>query len=154
MESEFGRDSSKRDGLSYACKGCMYAYGRQYKESKRRAAGVAKKTRSGAPKKRDVERHRQTAREYKRRNAGRVNALNAKRYAAQRKAMPAWANEFFIAEAYDLAQKRSAATGFEWHVDHIVPMISDVVCGLHVEHNLQVIPAAANLKKSNRFVVE
>lgn len=34
-------------------------------------------------------------------------------------------------------------------VDHIVPLTSDLGCGLHWEGNLQVIPAAANLAKKN-----
>jgi 5-methylcytosine-specific restriction endonuclease McrA len=35
-------------------------------------------------------------------------------------------------------------------VDHIVPLKSPLVCGLHVEHNLQVIPATQNRRKHNR----
>lgn len=31
----------------------------------------------------------------------------------------------------------------------IVPLKSALVCGLHVEHNLQVIPKTENLKKFN-----
>lgn len=77
-------------------------------------------------------------------------AHTAKRRAAQLRATPAWANAFFIEEAYDLAQLRTKATDFKWHVDHIVPLLSKSVCGLHVENNLRVIPARHNQSKSNR----
>ena len=79
------------------------------------------------------------------------NARSAARRASKVRATPAWANQFFIKEAYALAQLRTKATGIEWHVDHVVPLKSKLVCGLHVEHNLQVIPATVNMSKNNRY---
>lgn len=86
---------------------------------------------------------------WKKAHPDRVNADTAKRQLRLYQAYPAWADDDIIAEAYALARLRTALTGIPWQVDHIVPLNSDLVCGLHWEGNLQVIPAVANLAKSN-----
>ena len=83
-------------------------------------------------------------------NAALTNVFNAKRRAAKLQATPAWADEFLLSEAYELAQLRSKATGVVHHVDHIVPLRGKTVCGLHCEFNVRVIPGKENLRKSNR----
>lgn len=77
-------------------------------------------------------------------------ARKALRKATLLRATPAWANPFFIEEIYDLSRRRTVATGFAWNVDHIVPLQNELVCGLHVENNLRVIPRAQNRLKHNR----
>lgn len=39
------------------------------------------------------------------------------------------------------------------HVDHIVPLQGDLISGLHVETNLQWLPAIENVRKGNSFNV-
>lgn len=87
---------------------------------------------------------------WQRNNRAKASAGWARYNAAKKRAVPGWANEFFISEVYDLANRRSQTTGFPWHVDHMVPLVSSKVCGLHVEDNLRVIPGSLNMKKSNR----
>lgn len=95
--------------------------------------------------------YRDAAKRFRQNNPGAKNADTQARRARLRKALPAWANLFFIAEIYDLAARRTRETGFRWEVDHIIPLKGKTVCGLHVENNLRVIPWIENTKKHNRF---
>ncbi len=65
-------------------------------------------------------------------------------------ASPSWADQEKIMEVYKLAAAMSSLD-IKYHVDHIVPLVSDFVCGMHVENNLQIIPEAENRKKWNRI---
>lgn len=73
------------------------------------------------------------------------------RLSLKAKAVPLWADEDDIQAFYDTAQKLNLETGIKWHVDHIVPLNSQIVCGLHVSANLQVITASENISKSNDY---
>jgi hypothetical protein len=55
-------------------------------------------------------------------------------------------------EAQFTARSRTKSTGIKHHVDHIIPLNGEVVCGLHVWNNLQVITAIENQRKSNKLV--
>ena len=77
----------------------------------------------------------------------------AKRKAAQLLATPLWASTEIINAIYKKAKQMTVDTGVQHHVDHIIPLKSKVVCGLHVESNLQILTAKQNRSKSNIFNV-
>lgn len=87
---------------------------------------------------------------YRLRNPGKWAAYCATRRALKLRATPSWADLSKIALVYELAASLSQC-GVAFEVDHIVPMNSPLVCGLHVESNLQILTEAANMSKGNRF---
>lgn len=74
------------------------------------------------------------------------NAATRKRDAKKLRATPAWANKDLIYSFYRMAKV------FGLEVDHIVPLQSRIVCGLHVEHNLQLLTREENTRKGNKLI--
>jgi hypothetical protein len=151
--ADFYRHSEMADGHLHQCKACRDAYVAAWAEKNRErrkaiANRYARNNYDGA--KASVTYKRWYEATKIRGTFGHMISRGAKARLQSPRAMPAWANQFFIDEIYDLAQLRKRHTGIEWHVDHIVPLKSSAVCGLHVEHNLQVIPGAENRSKRNR----
>lgn len=173
----FNKDQTRHDGLSSSCKVCakqaVAEWRRKnperHRQSKRRWA-ERNPDKVAAISARKYQRNKSWYRAYRntwdRANHAKIKSYHEKyrkanphkaviqvekRRAMKLRAQPKWANEFFMEEAYRLAAQRTKVTGIRWHVDHIVPLISPVVCGLHCEANLQVIPASENVKKQNRY---
>lgn len=90
---------------------------------------------------------------YRSLNPEKIRFHNGSRRAAQRMAMPVWADRKKIAEVYKSASELWLKTGEPHHVDHIVPLKNDLVCGLHVPANLQILRGVDNIRKGNRFEV-
>lgn len=59
-----------------------------------------------------------------------------------------------IINTYLQCKNITSSTGIPHHVDHIIPINSDIVCGLHVPWNLQIVTAEYNVRKSNRLLNE
>ena len=66
-------------------------------------------------------------------------------------AVPPWAKKKYIEIWYEMARLEGVRTGRAVHVDHIVPLTSKIVCGLHCEDNMQLLFAEDNVAKSNKF---
>jgi hypothetical protein len=72
------------------------------------------------------------------------------------KRTPLWLTEFDklkIQCFYSVAAMLTRENKEPWHVDHIVPLQGELVSGLHVPNNLQVIRGVDNIVKHNRFEV-
>lgn len=89
------------------------------------------------------EHRKKTKREWRKNNPEIVNANNGHYRATELKAMPKWANK----TAMDKVYAESVKWGME--VDHIVPLRSRIVCGLHCEANLQLMNKRENQSKGN-----
>ena len=86
-------------------------------------------------------------------NKARVLAATRKRQMAKLQRTPPCADMSAINEFYVEAKRLEELTGIKFHVDHIVPLQGELVSGLHVAANLQLLPAHENLSKSNSFDV-
>lgn len=88
--------------------------------------------------------------QWRQQNTDKTNASRAKRRALKLQATPSWVDRDSLIGMYKLALMFNR-TGIKLQVDHIVPLQSDTVCGLHCESNLQLLPATDNNSKGNRY---
>ncbi|MEN6402273.1 MAG: hypothetical protein ABFD94_10055 [Armatimonadia bacterium] len=89
---------------------------------------------------------------WKERNQVQVLADNKVRRRKHRQATPPWLTrkqKGEIRQLYQVAITTTRLTGEQYVVDHIYPLRSETVCGLHVPWNLRVVTQAENLQKSN-----
>lgn len=153
--SEFFIDRSRRDGLTHACKKCRAECAAKWLQENREAvlAKMARYRREHPEimkashlrwKERHPERAAQNNIQWREKNRVHHNAYKAARRAEKTRATPAWACSETIRDFY------AEAEYFGMEVDHIVPLRSPLVCGLHCEANLQLLSARDNLKKGNR----
>jgi len=122
--------------------------GRKYYERNRETV----KARAAA---RPIEEKRTHKDNYKEANPELYKALTSVRKRRHRDATPSWVTaeqKLSMRQLYLQAQQLTKTTGERYVVDHIVPLISPDVCGLHVPWNLRVITQEANLKKSNKLL--
>jgi hypothetical protein len=94
------------------------------------------------------------SKKWRNKNADANRAQGAARRARKRNAVPSWLTEndrLEIFKIYSLAKWTEEATGERFHVDHLYPLTSDFLCGLHVPSNLIVMSADDNLSKNNKW---
>lgn len=94
------------------------------------------------------EKRREIVNESNRRNSGIVLAKTRRYQLAKKSRVPSWADHGKIKAIYQEAER----TGMT--VDHIIPLRGQLVSGLHVENNLQLLPGSVNYSKGNTFTGE
>lgn len=158
--SRYAPSKQGRHGVKSECRECTKrrdaAYRaanrerlRQYKQQWRETSPKAENERRCTSQ--QPERVRKRASDWQKANPGKAGARNARRRAAKHSSIPAWADQKAIESIYSDAKKLTKQTGIQWHVDHIVPLQSPIVCGLHCESNLHILPGLENCSKSNRY---
>ena len=176
---EFHKQKAGAGGLRPSCKTCRKASAaKRYAENKEQIRRVSdewyyknqqdvaekRKSRRRNPETRDQvlavdaksrEKNRESKRECLRshyaKNKAWYLAKSSKRRAALLRRTPPWANDQLITAFYLEAKRLEELTGIQFHVDHIIPLQGELVSGLHVETNLQLLPAHENIGKSNSF---
>lgn len=178
-ESQWYRCRSSPTGFQYYCKSCQLRdkliWRTEHPEiNRKRALDYYRANKEKVLKKKlqqywsDPDAHRINTKEVRHRNPEKYRAIarramlktyerdpsyfsrkTRKRDAAKKNAVPVWSNKEYVDNMYMLAKLVTDFTGVKYHVDHIVPLTSDLVCGLHNEFNLQVIPGNENSSKGN-----
>jgi hypothetical protein len=118
--------------------------------------------------KNNVEKRRAIGRKYRSNNKDKVNQRTrewfknnpdkARAYVKNRRAktlgaMPPWLTKEqldAIDQMYSCSKIMSKKFNVEYHVDHIVPLKGENICGLHVPWNLQLLEVGLNISKGNR----
>lgn len=87
-------------------------------------------------------------------NSAKCAEIKARRRAAKLQRTPAWLSADQKAEifnCYRTAKEMSLMMQEKFHVDHVVPLQGESVCGLHVPWNLDVVRGVENNQKYNKI---
>jgi hypothetical protein len=96
------------------------------------------------------ERKKEQTKNWVRNNQGKRNYYEKLKKAKRKQCIAGWADKRKIKEFYQEAFCLSSQGGLKYQVDHIYPLVSHFLCGLHVETNLQILTAQKNASKGNR----
>lgn len=157
----FNARKASPDGLMYKCRDCCKAYATEYREKNPECFKdyyYARKDELNQNNKnwreQNPEKNAERLRRWGRENQAVIREKGSRRRAHKLKATPKWADRKKIMEFYYLAERLTEETGVIHHVDHIYPLQSDEVCGLHCEFNLNVITQFENIQKLNHMPSE
>lgn len=91
-------------------------------------------------------------REWSKKNYEKIRLNTIYQRMNRKKRIPLWANLEKINQIYLRCKLVKEYTGINYKVDHIIPLCGKIVCGLHVENNLQIITEHENRVKGNKFL--
>lgn len=146
----FYKDKTKKFGRTAYCISCQII---KYNQNKETFLEANKKWRQ-ENKEKYLAKKRVSSTQWQKNNKDKVRSISQAYQASKLKSIPKWLSEEQkqqILTEYSLAVWCSEVMKTPYHVDHIVPLRGENVCGLHVPWNLQVIPASVNIAKSNKW---
>lgn len=146
------REQAKYDS-DPSTKGHYYTQNRERLLQQQRKCDAARRTEKLAYGRKWRFTHGEYAKAYRKQNAGLYAWHAASRRAKVRRATPPWSQSISIKGLYLEAHEREVETGIPHDVDHIIPLVNRLVCGLHVFENLQVLESDANRAKKNTFLL-
>ena len=152
----FGKNKSRKDGLSDECKDCKRQQDRDYtarnrEEAKQRASAWYYSNKEYANKRNKV-----YGAVWRTANKDKQCAKSNRYRSSKLQATPKWLSQEQqkqIESFYWLSRLQNELTDNVYHVDHIIPLKGKTVCGLNVPWNLQIIPALDNIRKGNKIVL-
>lgn len=121
---------------------------RKYYEQNKDLVAMKALARSNEDRRRYRNKHKQN-------NPDMYRALTRSRRKKHQQATPKWLTQEdkrAIRQLYIDAMTVTRITGVPYVVDHIIPLNGDLVSGLHVPWNLQVMTREENLRKSNKVI--
>lgn len=156
----FSKQPRGKFGVESICKPCTSERGKQWHKQNPERSRAGKVAYSEANREAISKRAKEwrkanaiklkaQAAEWTAKNQDRKREATARRRAGRKMAVPPWANQAEIRRFYVLAHKLTKETGIKANVDHVVPLQSPLVCGLHCAANLSVLTAAHNKSKGN-----
>lgn len=148
--AEYAADPEKERKRNRAYKASHRDEGREYSRAHRAANIERARERDRVRYAADPDKGQDRAGAWAAANPDKINARNAARRAAKLQRTPSWACPKAIAQVYELAAFCNQIAG-PAHVDHEIPLQGELVSGLHVHQNLQVLPGSENCAKRNRF---
>jgi len=83
------------------------------------------------------------------RRAPQWTCRGVRRFRFLRRRTPSWADRSLLRDLHRLAKVFTRDSGVQWSQDHIVPLNHPLVCGLHCEANIKLIPLEENRAKGN-----
>jgi hypothetical protein len=151
----YSKNKYAHDNLQSYCKDCCKLYKLSPEALQRKRVKHQEWKKANRNKTREYDRELLT--QWRKDNPEKAAEHAVTRRARKLKATPSWLNKDDrkkIAEICNLRDQLELETGLKHHVDHIVPLQGEDVCGLHVPWNLRVITAEENCSKKNKLIVD